>query len=45
MENQPDIRLLVREAAKQKILFLPHAIKQMSRLDRMINSSEVRKEP
>ncbi len=33
---------LVREAAKKKILFLPHAVKQMSRLDRMISTSEVR---
>lgn len=32
----------VREAAKKKILFLPHAVKQMSRLDRMISTTEVR---
>ena len=29
-------------AATQKILFLPHAIKQMSRPDRMITTDEVR---
>jgi hypothetical protein len=29
-------------AAAQKILFLPHAIKQMSRPDRMITTDEVR---
>jgi hypothetical protein len=30
------------EAANKKILFLPHAIKQMSRSDRMISRDEVR---
>ena len=29
-------------SANEKILFLPHAIKQMSRPDRMITSAEVR---
>nr|VFK11159.1 MAG: protein of unknown function (DUF4258) [Candidatus Kentron sp. LPFa] len=29
-------------AATRKILFLPHAIKQMSRADRMITTEEVR---
>jgi len=29
-------------SAKKKILFLPHAIKQMSRPDRMITADEVR---
>jgi hypothetical protein len=33
---------LVREAAEKKILFLPHAIRQMSRPDRMIRVAEVR---
>lgn len=32
----------VREAAKKQILFLPHAILQMSRPDRMISTEEVR---
>ena len=31
----------VREAAQKRILFLPHAIHQMSRLQRMISSNEV----
>ena len=40
----PDsIRQLVRAAAQKKILFLPHAIKQMSRPDRMITVAEVRR--
>ena len=32
----------IATAAIQKILFLPHAIKQMSRPDRMITTDEVR---
>ena len=28
-------------SAKQRILFLPHAIKQMSRVNRMISPSDV----
>jgi hypothetical protein len=34
---------LVRRRAEQKLLFLPHAIRQMSHPDRMISTSEVRK--
>jgi len=34
---------LVREKAKRKILFVPHALRQMSRADRMITVSDVRK--
>ena len=30
-------------AAKKRILFLPHAIRQMSRVDRMISPKEVEK--
>jgi len=33
----------IRRAAKKKILFLPHAVQQMSSLDRMIKPCEVRK--
>ncbi|MBY0506670.1 MAG: DUF4258 domain-containing protein [Bryobacteraceae bacterium] len=33
---------LVREAAEKKILFLPHAVRQMSRPDRVIGVAEVR---
>ncbi|MDQ1352307.1 MAG: hypothetical protein QG657_2613 [Acidobacteriota bacterium] len=42
MENQFDILTLVRNAAKKKVLFLTHAVRQMSRLDRMISAFEVR---
>jgi len=37
----PDILLRVRRSATKKILFLPHAIRQMSRSDRMITATEV----
>lgn len=40
--NQKDIIKLARKAAEKKILFLPHAIRQMSHLDRMIRTSEIR---
>jgi hypothetical protein len=36
-----DILDAVREAARKKLLFLPHAIKQMSRPTDMISTSEV----
>ena len=32
----------VRQAASRRILFLPHAIRQMSRPERLITTSEVR---
>lgn len=38
-----DIIELVREAANKRILFLPHAISQMSRPDRMISTSDIRR--
>ena len=31
----------VRKTAQQRILFLPHAVRQMSRPDRMITTAEV----
>lgn len=34
---------LVRTKTAQKLLFLPHALRQMIRPDRMITTSEVRK--
>lgn len=33
---------LIRERAKERILYLPHAIVQMSRKDRMISTKDVR---
>ena len=38
-----DFRRQVLEAARKKLLFLPHAIRQMSRPDRMITAPEVRR--
>ena len=34
---------LVREKAREKILFLPHAARQMMHPDRMISTTDVRK--
>lgn len=42
MANQTEIIEHIRQAAKQKILFLPHALRQMSRAERMISTSEVK---
>ena len=33
----------VREAAERRILFLPHAVRQMNRPERMIGTDEIRK--
>ena len=41
MEKQSDFLPLVHEAAKKKILYLPHAVRQMSRLKKMITTLEV----
>jgi len=40
--EKPEIMNLVSESAEKKILFLPHAVRQMSKPDRMISTSEVR---
>ena len=42
MGRDTDILCRVRQAAAQKVLFLPHALRQMLRPDRMIARSEVR---
>lgn len=42
MPDEPDILTLVRWCAATRILYLPHAIRQMSRPDRMIARTEVR---
>ncbi|MFW5803369.1 MAG: DUF4258 domain-containing protein [Verrucomicrobiota bacterium] len=42
MEPETDILARVRGAANIRILFLPHALHQMLRPDRMIRRSEVR---
>jgi hypothetical protein len=38
-----DFLKLIREKAAERLLFLPHAVGQMSRPDRMIQTSEIRK--
>lgn len=42
MANEQGILSQVRDAAREKILFLPHALRQMLRPDRMITRIEVR---
>jgi hypothetical protein len=42
MEAQSDILAEVRAAASKKTLFLPHALRQMLRSERMIMRAEVR---
>ena len=42
MADETDILSLVRRAAAKRLLFLPHAIRQMSRPDRLIAASEIR---
>jgi uncharacterized protein DUF4258 len=39
--GQRDILEEVRKAARQRLLFLPHALRQMSHPERMISSTEV----
>ena len=43
MVDNRSILLLVREAAKKKRLYLPHALRQMNRSDRMITPSEIQR--
>jgi hypothetical protein len=42
MEQSPAIMGKVAESAAKRLLFLPHAVRQMSRLERMITTQEVR---
>lgn len=41
--NDMQFRQLIRERASQRLLFLPHAVRQMSRPDRMICTADVRR--
>lgn len=43
MRDTGRILNLVQESAKKKILFLPHAVRQMSRIDRLISTTEIRR--
>lgn len=42
MYSKINVLLLVQESAKKKTLFLPHAVRQMSRPDTMITTSDIR---
>lgn len=42
MNESADILTRVRQSAAKRILFLPHAIRQMSKPDRMISTSDIR---
>lgn len=42
MNNNGDPLKRIREAAKKKYLFLPHALRQMNRPERMISTAEIR---
>ena len=42
MNQSTDILTRVRQSAAKRILFLPHAIRQMSKLDRMISTADIR---
>jgi len=42
-EHSKNIAELARQASAKRILFLPHAVRQMSRLDRMISVDDIRK--
>ena len=43
MGTEKDILIEIRAAAQKKVLFLPHALRQMLRPDRMIRRTEVRR--
>jgi len=42
MMDKDDITEIIHACEEEKILFLPHAIRQMSRPERMITPSEIR---
>ena len=43
MINASDILSRVRSAARKRVLYVPHAVRQMLRPDRMITAEEVRR--
>jgi len=42
MDDNNDLLSRMRETAKKKYLFLPHALRQMNRPERMISTREIR---
>lgn len=43
LDSNMEFRQLIRDRASRRLLFLPHAVRQMSRPDRMISTADVRK--
>jgi hypothetical protein len=43
MTKSTDIVTRIRQSAVKKILFLPHAVRQMSKPDRMITTTDIRR--
>ena len=41
MGNNGELLIRIREAAKKRSLFLPHALRQMNRPERMISTGEI----
>lgn len=42
MDSRDDLLQQIREAARKRYLFLPHALRQMNRPERMISTREIR---
>ena len=42
MTNKKDALDLIKESAAKRILFLPHAVRQMSKPDRLITAKDIR---
>ena len=42
MSEPTDILMRVRQSAIKRMLFLPHAVRQMSQPDRMISTADIR---
>ena len=43
MKDKGEILLRIREVSKMRCLFLPHALRQMNRPERMISTEEIRR--
>ncbi|MBU2623493.1 MAG: DUF4258 domain-containing protein [Proteobacteria bacterium] len=42
MTRKKDFLKIIKQSAAKKILFLPHAVRQMSKPDRMISTKDIR---
>ena len=43
MQDDKDLIKLIRHRSAQRLLFLPHAVRQMTRPERMISPTEIKK--